>query len=229
MSIFVIADLHLSLGSNKPMDVFHGWSDYVERLRENWDKIVKDTDIVVVAGDISWAMKLEETYNDFKLIHERPGKKLFLKGNHDYWWTTKNKMDNYLKEKGFDTIEIIHNSAFIHEDMAVCGTRGWMYNSVSDEDKKITLREAGRLKTSLEAAKNAGVRPVAFLHYPPVYGDFVSEEIMNTLKAYGVKDCYYGHIHNSLAAKKAIIGEYDGIRMHLISCDTIGFCPVLVR
>ena len=229
MSLFVIADLHLSLSANKPMDVFHGWSDYVERLKTNWDNIVKPDDVVVIAGDISWAMKLEDTYEDFKFINERPGKKLFMKGNHDYWWTTKNKMVNYLKEKGFDTIEIVHNSAYIHEDIGVCGTRGWMYNSVSDEDKKIILREVGRLKASLDVAVKADVRPVAFLHYPPVYGDFVSDEIMNTLKEYGVKDCYYGHIHNSAAAKKAVIGEYDGIRMHLISCDTIGFCPVLVR
>ncbi|MBE6730526.1 MAG: serine/threonine protein phosphatase [Ruminococcaceae bacterium] len=229
MSLFVIADLHLSLSTNKPMDVFHGWSDYVERLKTNWDAIVKPEDVVVIAGDISWAMKLEDTYEDFKFINERPGKKLFMKGNHDYWWTTKNKMVNYLKENGFDTIEIVHNSAYIHEDIGVCGTRGWMYNSVSEEDKKIILREVGRLKTSLEVAVKAGVRPVAFLHYPPVYGDFVSEEMMDTLKKYGVKDCYYGHIHNSAAAKKAVIGEYDGIKMHLISCDTIGFCPVLVR
>ena len=229
MSLFVIADLHLSLSANKPMDVFHGWSDYVERLKTNWDNIVKPDDVVVIAGDISWAMKLEDTYEDFKFINERPGKKLFMKGNHDYWWTTKNKMVNYLKEKGLGTIEIVHNSAYIHEDIGVCGTRGWMYNSVSDEDKKIILREVGRLKASLDVAVKADVRPVAFLHYPPVYGDFVSDEIMNTLKEYGVKDCYYGHIHNSAAAKKAVIGEYDGIRMHLISCDTIGFCPVLVR
>ena len=229
MSLFVIADLHLSLSANKPMDVFHGWSDYVERLKTNWDNIVKPDDVVVIAGDISWAMKLEDTYEDFKFINERQGKKLFMKGNHDYWWTTKNKMVNYLKEKGFDTIEIVHNSAYIHENIGVCGTRGWMYNSVSEEDKKIILREVGRLKASLEVAVKAEARPVAFLHYPPVYGDFVSEEMMNTLKAYGVKDCYYGHIHNSAAAKKAVIGEYDGIRMHLISCDTIGFCPVLVR
>ena len=229
MSLFVIADLHLSLSTNKPMDVFHGWSDYVERLKTNWDAIVKPEDVVVIAGDISWAMKLEDTYEDFKFNNERPGKKLFMKGNHDYWWTTKNKMVNYLKENGFDTIEIVHNSAYIHEDIGVCGTRGWMYNSVSEEDKKIILREVGRLKTSLEVAVKAGVRPVAFLHYPPVYGDFVSEEMMDTLKQYGVKDCYYGHIHNSAAAKKAVIGEYDGIKMHLISCDTIGFCPVLVR
>ena len=229
MSVFVIADLHLSLGSNKPMDVFHGWSDYVERLRKNWDNLVKPEDIVVIAGDISWAMKLEETYNDFKFINERPGKKLFMKGNHDYWWTTKNKMENYLKTNGFDTIEIIHNSAYIHNDMGICGTRGWMYNSVSDEDKKIILREVQRLKVSLSAAVNEGARPIAFLHYPPVYGDFISEEIMAVLKEFNVKDCYYGHIHNSAAAKKAVIGEFDGIRMHLISCDTIGFSPVLVR
>ena len=136
MSLFVIADLHLSLSANKPMDVFHGWSDYVERLKTNWDNIVKPDDVVVIAGDISWAMKLEDTYEDFKFINERPGKKLFMKGNHDYWWTTKNKMVNYLKEKGFDTIEIVHNSAYIHEDIGVCGTRGWMYNSVSDEDNE---------------------------------------------------------------------------------------------
>lgn len=228
MSLFVIADLHLSLGTNKPMDVFRGWNNYVERLKENWDKLVTEKDTVVIAGDISWAMRLEDAENDFRFIHERPGKKLILKGNHDYWWSTKTKMNNYLHGLGFDDIEFIHNSACIVGDVAVCGTRGWMYNSESPEDKKVVLREVGRLKASIEEAVKAGAKPIVFLHYPPVYDIYVCHEILDTMKEYGITDCYYGHIHGTQAAKKAPFGEHEGVKMHLISCDYLGFMPMLV-
>lgn len=229
MALYVIADLHLSLGTDKPMDVFKGWDNYVERLRSNWDKVVGPDDTVVLAGDLSWAMKLEDAYEDFSFIHQRPGKKLILKGNHDYWWSTKSKIDKFFTENGFFDMSIIHNSACIVGDMAVCGTRGWMYNSESEEDKKIVNREAGRLRASLNEAVKAGAYPVAFLHYPPIYDTFVCDEIVSVLREYNVRDCYFGHIHGVNAAKRALTGEYHGINMHLISCDTIDFCPRLVR
>lgn len=229
MALYVIADLHLSLGADKPMDVFKGWTNYVERLRSNWDKVVGLEDTVVIAGDVSWAMKLEDAYEDFSFIHQRPGKKLILKGNHDYWWSTKSKIDKFFSENGFFDMSIIHNSACIVGDMAVCGTRGWMYNSESEEDKKIVNREAGRLRASLNEAAKAGASPVVFLHYPPIYDTFVCNEILSVLLEYNVKDCYFGHIHGVNAAKRALTGEYHGINMHLISCDTIDFCPRLVR
>ena len=229
MSIYAIADLHLSLGTNKPMDVFKGWQNYVQRLEDNWRRLVKDDDTVVVAGDISWAMKLEETENDFNFIHSLPGKKLFLKGNHDYWWSTKSKINTYLEYKGFDDISIIFNSASQVGSVGICGTRGWMYNSESDEDKKIVNREVGRLRASIDDCLKRGLDPIVFLHYPPVYDIYSCREIIDTLKEYGIDECYFGHIHGTQAAKKAVIGEYESIKMHLISCDYLNFCPILIK
>lgn len=229
MSIYAIADLHLSLGTNKPMDVFKGWQNYVQRLEDNWRRLVKDDDTVVIAGDISWAMKLEETENDFNFIHSLPGKKLFLKGNHDYWWSTKSKINAYLKNKGFDDISIIFNSASQVGSVGICGTRGWMYNSESDEDKKIVNREVGRLRASIDDCLKKGLDPIVFLHYPPVYDIYSCREIIDTLKEYGIDECYFGHIHGTQAAKKAVTGEYESIKMHLISCDYLNFCPILIK
>lgn len=230
MSLFAIADLHLSLGTDKPMDVFSGWQNYTEKLEKNWRNIVTESDTVVIAGDISWAMKIDDCEKDFSYIHALPGKKLILKGNHDYWWTTKNKIDTFLYSHGFDSIQIVHNNAYIVNDIAVCGTRGWLYNAESDEDIKIVNREVGRLNASLNDAKRQGaVRPIVFLHYPPVYDNLECKEILNVLVEHGIKDCYFGHIHGSEAAKRASIGEYNGIQMHLISCDYVNFVPVLIR
>ncbi len=229
MSIYAIADLHLSLGTNKPMDVFKGWQNYVQRLEDNWRRLVKEDDTVVIAGDISWAMKLEETENDFNFIHSLPGKKLFLKGNHDYWWSTKSKINSYLENKGFDDISIIFNSASQVGSVGICGTRGWMYNSESDEDKKIVNREVGRLRASIDDCLKKGLDPIVFLHYPPVYDIYSCREIIDTLKEYGINECYFGHIHGTQAAKKAVTGEYESIKMHLISCDYLNFCPILIK
>ncbi len=228
MALFGIADLHLSLSAKKPMDIFTGWQNYVEKISQNWRKIVSENDTVVLAGDISWAMKLEETYEDFKFIHELPGNKLIIKGNHDYWWTTKNKMDNYLRENGFSDIKILHNNAFAVDNIAVCGTRGWMYNSETDEDLKIINREAGRLRSSISEALKMGKEPVVFLHYPPVYDNFVSQQIMDVLKEFDIKSCFFGHIHGAAASKKLVLGEFDGIKMNLIACDFLKFTPLLV-
>jgi predicted phosphohydrolase len=229
MSLFAIADLHLSLGCDKPMDVFEGWQDYTAKLEKNWRSIVKDEDTVVIAGDISWAMKLEDTARDFEFIHSLPGKKLILKGNHDYWWSTKKKIDEYLHSHGFYSIQIIHNNAVVVGDAAVCGTRGWLYNSESEEDIKIVNREVGRLNASIDDALRQGGEPIVFLHYPPVYDESECTEILDVLKKRGIKQCYFGHIHGSQAAKRAITGEYDGIKMRLISCDYADFTPILVR
>lgn len=227
MALFAIADLHLSFGTDKPMDVFPGWDNYTERLKENWDRIVTEEDTVVIAGDISWAMSLQESLADFRFIHERPGKKLILKGNHDYWWSTRTKMENFFSENGFFDIGIIHNSAFVVGDIAVCGTRGWMYNSASPEDLKIISREAGRLEASILEAEKLLKKPLVFLHYPPVYDSFVSREILSVLQAHGIHRCYFGHIHGQAAIKKAYIGDFEGIDLRLIACDSVHFCPVL--
>lgn len=229
MALFVIADLHLSLGTDKPMDVFHGWEDYVGRLEEHWRATVHAEDTVVIAGDVSWAMNLEDTLADFSFLHSLPGTKLLMKGNHDYWWATRNKMDVFLAEHGLFSLKILHNCAYRVGNRALCGTRGWLYRSETAEDQKIVSREAGRLVASLEEGKKLGGELTAFLHYPPVYDNMECREILNVLAEYQVKDCYFGHIHGQYAAKKALVGEYQGIRMHLISCDFVNFCPVLVQ
>lgn len=228
MALFAIADLHLSLGTDKPMDAFKGWEGYVRRLEENWRGVVGKEDTVVIAGDISWAMKLEETLADFAFLHALPGKKLLLKGNHDYWWTTRNKMDSFLVEHGFDSLQILHNCAYQVGNRALCGTRGWLYNSETEEDKKIVNREAGRLLASIAEAKKLGGKLTAFLHYPPVYDTMECREILDILVENEIRECYFGHIHGQYAARKAMIGECRGVKMHLISCDFVNFCPVLI-
>lgn len=231
MSLFVLADLHLSLGADKPMDVFPGWQNYVQKLKENWIRLVKPSDTVVVAGDISWAMKLEETVADFDFLHSLPGTKLLLKGNHDYWWSTKNKITAFLDQHQFHSIGILHNDAFVAEGTALCGTRGWLYNSETPEDQKIVRREVGRLRASLDAAKqkDPNAERMVFLHYPPVYGHMACAEILEVLEQEKIRTCYFGHIHGNQASKRAIRGHYNGIKMHLISCDYVNFTPVLIR
>lgn len=228
MALFAIADLHLSLGANKPMDVFEGWRNYVARLEENWRRIVGPQDTVVIAGDISWAMKLEETERDFTFLQSLPGKKVLLKGNHDYWWSTRSKIDTYLTQQGFDTLRVVHNDSYPVGQFAVCGTRGWLYNAASDEDIKIVNREVGRLNASIDHAVKMGLEPIVFLHYPPVYDGMVCEEILQVLLSRGIRKCYFGHIHGAQAAKRAVTGEYKGIELHLISCDYLGFTPLFV-
>ncbi len=228
MSVFAIADLHLSLGTDKPMDIFSGWTDYVQRLENNWRKLITDKDTVVIAGDISWAMKLEECDKDFAFINSLPGKKILIKGNHDYWWATKKKIDEYLALKGFDTISIIFNNAYIADNLAICGTRGWNYESSGEKDMRILNREVGRLEASIREAEKSGLEPVVFLHYPPVYDTIVCEEIINTLKSHKIKRCYYGHLHGAATHKHAYIGDFEGIKLNLISCDYTGFYPVPV-
>lgn len=231
MSLFVIADLHLSFGCNKPMDVFPGWKDYTQRLEQNWRSLVKESDTVVIAGDISWAMKLEETEQDFAFIHNLPGEKILMKGNHDYWWSTKSKIDRFLQEKGFTSMKVLHNNAYIVEDVAICGTRGWLYNSETEEDVKIVNREVGRLAASLDDAsrQDAHAQPIVFLHYPPAYGNMVCAGILDVLETRHIEQCYFGHIHGNQASKKAVRGNYHGIKMHLISCDYVNFMPILVK
>ena len=228
MALYVIADLHLSLGADKPMDVFPGWKDYVQRLEKNWTALVKPEDTVVVAGDISWAMRLEDAAADFAFLNGLPGEKLLLKGNHDYWWSTRSKIDAFFQEQGFSTLHILHNCAYRVGDVAVCGTRGWLYNSETAEDKKIVAREAGRLLASLAEGEKLGGEPMVFLHYPPVYDSMECGGILDILEERRISHCYFGHIHGQYAARKALVGEYRGVRMHLISCDFVNFIPVLV-
>ncbi|MBE6823889.1 MAG: serine/threonine protein phosphatase [Ruminococcaceae bacterium] len=229
MALYAIADLHLSLGTDKPMDIFKGWRDYKDRLENNWRALINEDDTVVIAGDISWAMKLEECYEDFSFINSLPGTKILLKGNHDYWWATKKKIDEYLEANNFDSIKILFNNSFTVEDFTICGSRGWYYDADTEADIKVINREVGRLKLSLDSAKESSKTPIVFLHYPPVYAQLECKEIMDTLIDYGIKECYYGHLHGSHTHKNAVIGNYKDVNMHLISCDFVDFMPVLVR
>ena len=228
VSLYAIADLHLSLGTDKPMDVFAGWDGYVDRLTDNWRRLVSEEDTVVIAGDVSWGMSLEGSKADFAFLNSLPGRKLILKGNHDYWWNTRHKMDAFFAENGFDTLRIVHNDAVAVDDrFAVCGSRGWFFDA-EDEDRKVLLREAGRLRTSIHAAKQTGLKPIAFLHYPPVFRDEVCDEIWQVLLDEQIDRCYYGHIH-AAGIRSAFCGEKDGVTLRLISCDALSFCPLKVE
>ncbi len=206
------------------LQTVHG---YVERLEANWRKLVKPEDTIVLAGDISWAMRLTDTRRDFEFLQQLPGQKLIMKGNHDYWWTTANKMNTYLKAEGFDTLHILHNNSYSVEGYAICGTRGWLFDVGEPHDEKVMNREIGRLKMSLEAAE-PGLEKLVFLHYPPVYTGTSAPEIVATLKAYGIRTCYYGHLHGN-AIRYAVQGDVDGIRYKLVSADGLRFCPYRIN
>ncbi len=226
MSLFVIGDTHLSLSTDKPMDVFGGWDAHEQRLETHWREVVSDTDTVVIPGDISWGMTLEEAKADFAFLDTLPGKKLLMKGNHDYWWCTRRKMDAFFEENGFSTLRILHNDAVAVEDaVAVCGTRGWFYDAEQDADQKVLNREVGRLRTSAQAAVATGLTPIAFLHYPPVWGEERCQVFLDVLKEYGVTRCYYGHVHGP-GIRQAFNGEIDGIRLQLASADALNFVPL---
>jgi predicted phosphohydrolase len=228
MALYVIGDTHLSFSTDKPMEVFGGWDQYERRLQEHWCALVDPADTVVIPGDISWAMSLEEAKADFAFLHSLPGTKLLLKGNHDYWWTTRRKMEIFLAENGFDTIRFVHNDAVVVDNaVAVCGTRGWFYDAEDDADQKVLLREVGRLRTSVKAAVDTGLPPVAFLHYPPVWGDQVCKPFLDVLQEFGVTHCYYGHVHG-YGIRQAFNGTYDGISLQLVSADALQFTPLHV-
>lgn len=226
MAIFAIGDLHLSLGGDKPMDVFPGWEGYLPKLEAKWRTLIQDTDTVILAGDTSWAMRLQDTKADFDFLQSLPGQKWMLKGNHDYWWTTAHKMESYLAANGWDTLHILHNNCCMVGNLALCGSRGWPFDDAAAQSAKIMAREAGRLQLSLAAGQEAEER-IAFLHYPPVFGTACAQDLVDVLRAHGVQRCYYGHLHGK-AIRYAVQGEREGIRYKLISADGLAFCPYKV-
>lgn len=207
------------------MDIFRGWENHEEKIKNNWCRIVKETDTVILPGDLSWGLKIEETKADFAFLNNLPGKKILLKGNHDLWWGTAKKMREFLAENNFSKIDFVFNNCIVAENFAVCGTRGWFFDG--GEDKKVLLREAGRLEMSIKEALKTGLEPLVFLHYPPVFGGQVCEEIFSVLKKYDIKKVYYGHVHG--AGKAGIVNEYDGIMLKLVSCDSIDFTPFCIK
>ena len=223
MALYATADLHLSESVGKPMDKFGvQWHDHVRKIKENW--CLNEDDTCVIAGDTSWAINLEEVEADMRLIHGLPGKKIILKGNHDYWWNTAAKMKRFFAENGLDTFEILHNNCLYYNDIALCGTRGWFYelDNQGTHNEKVLLREVGRLETSL---KEAGEREkLCFLHYPPIYQGYECTEILRLLREYGVKACYYGHLHGA-SHRRAIEGTRSGTLFSLVAGDFLGFVP----
>lgn len=224
MALFTISDLHLSLSTDKPMTVFRGWENYIERIESNWRRMIKEEDTVILPGDFSWGLKLSETLEDFKFLESLPGQKILLKGNHDLWWSTVKKVNEFFDENNINSVKLLFNNAFKIGDRVICGTRGWFYDQ--SEDDKIRKREVGRLRLSFEAADSLGGEKIVFLHYPPVYGDYVSNDIISVLKEFNITTVYHGHIHGS--GFNNSVNEYDGIKFKLISADCIDFTPFLI-
>jgi len=225
VALYAIGDLHLSLGADKPMDIFGGgWSNYMEKIISGFSVLEPD-DVLVLCGDTSWGMTFEESLADFKFISELPGRKIILKGNHDYWWTTVKKMKEFFDDNGIENIDILNNNCFFYGDAAICGTRGWMMEGEADveHNAKIMARETARLRASLQAAGDADVK-LCFLHYPPRFNCLVCEDIVSAMSEYNVKRCWYSHVH-SQGHRLAVQGEVDGIFYEMISADFVGFVP----
>lgn len=237
MAIFTMSDLHLSLDTDKSMEVFgNKWNNYIERINHNWNEAVSAEDTVLVGGDISWAMHLRDCRKDFEFLNSLPGRKLLFKGNHDYWWESMTKMKAFAEECGFNTLTFMQNDALICEDALICGTRGWTLpgdGGFGADDEKIYLREILRLELSLKQGKSLaeqeGFWPrkvICVLHYPPFTKDGTADEGFTSLmKTHNVTHCIYGHLH-SLGTAAAVEGMVDGIDYRLVSGDYVDFMPV---
>lgn len=229
MSIFIIGDLHLSFHENKPMSIFgDNWECHEEKIKKDWFQKVKENDLVVLPGDFSWSTYLKDTYEDFAYLNSLPGKKILLKGNHDYWWTTLKSMRNYLKENDFNYIDFLYNNSYKYDKYVIVGARGW-YQSDNEDDKKICKREAIRLELSItDGIKKYGKENeiLAFMHYPPIMQNNIlkneENDFIKILKKYNIKQCYYGHLHGN-SIKDAVEGEYFGIEFKLVSSDGLDF------
>ena len=228
MAIYTIGDLHLSFANPKPMDIFgDNWENHEEKIKKDWISKVREEDTVIHPGDFSWAMHLKDTYKDFEYLCSLPGRKIMLKGNHEYWWTTITNMKNYLKENNFNNIDFIQTNSIEIEDKIICGTRGWSLNHLDTENsKKILAREKHRLELSIKDAisKNADERKeiVVFMHYPPIIKENFDTGFMRILKKYDIKRCYYAHLHGK-SIEEAVEGNINGIEFKLVSADGLDF------
>lgn len=223
MALYAIGDLHLSLSADKSMEVFGpAWEHYVDRIEASLSALTAG-DTLVLAGDTSWGIDLPQAEADFRFLERFPCKKLLVKGNHDYWWSTASKMRGFFAEKGLTTFDILHNNSFPYGDYAVCGTRGWfLEEEQKPHNAKVLSREVGRLEASLQAA---GGRPIfCFLHYPPLYQGYQCPEILAVLEKYPVACCCYGHLHGP-AIKRRLEGNWGRTAFSLISADHLGFVP----
>lgn len=228
MAIYGIADLHLSFAQPKPMDIFgDNWTNHEEKIKNNWLKKVKPDDTVILPGDFSWATYLEDTLQDFSYLNSLPGKKILLKGNHDYWWTTIKNMKNFLQENHFENIDFLYNNSFLIENKIIVGTRGW--NLLEDNDGKMSNRETIRLELSIQEGikkYGEGKAIIAFMHYPPVTATYLYQknnmEFLELMKKYHIQKCYYGHLHGA-SHKDAVEGIVEGVELKLISADYLDF------
>ena len=227
MALYAISDLHLALNANKPMDIFgEKWLGHDEKIKSNWINKIKDEDTVLIAGDISWGMRQEDSKNDLEWISNLPGKKLLIRGNHDYWWNSISKLN-----KMFDNMKFIQNNFFVYNDWAICGSRGWIcpgsdkFNE--EKDKKIYDREQIRLRLSLDKAKSEGYHKIiCMIHYPPTNEKFQESEFIKIFKEYEVQKVIYGHLHGS--GYRVINGERDGVEYFLTSSDHLNFNPIKI-
>lgn len=227
MALYAIGDLHLCLGAPKPMDVFGGaWEGYMDKL-ESGISCIAPEDTTVLLGDLSWALDLKNARDDFAWIDKIPGRKIILKGNHDYWWSTASKFYQFCQEEGFSEQYILNNNHFVYNDVAICGTRGWFFEEsrCGEHDEKVFKRELIRLEASLSSAGD--LEKIVFLHYPPKYKGYECAEIIEILKKYNVKKCYYGHLHGP-SHGLALEGPWDGIEYKLVSADRLNFFPHLI-
>lgn len=230
MAIYAISDLHLPLGVNKPMDIFgRNWANYVDRLKNNWEDTVKPTDTVVLPGDFSWATYIRDARADFDFLNSLPGRKILLKGNHDYWWSTMSKLKKFVEDMGYKNIEFLQNNSLDSDGVSLCGSRGWTTPAptLSGEDKRLYDRELLRLEMSIKAAKNPD-DIIVFTHFPPVLKDFRENPMTELLEKYKIKTCVFGHIHSS-GVKNACEGTLRGVEYMLVSCDYREFMPVKIR
>ncbi len=232
MALYTLADTHLSLLVEKPMHIFGSrWRDHTEKIQDAWCRLVKDTDTVVIGGDVSWGISLEEAAEDLRFLDRLPGKKILLRGNHDYWWTTPKKVTDFFEKEGFTTFSLLQNNSYLVEGIAICGSRGWYSDSANAPDdsdyQKIVAREIGRLKLSLDSVTNPTLEKVVFMHFPPYFEHYICRGLIELMKEYGVKRCYYGHIHGIYAFPTSQI--FEGIEFHLVSADFLNFTPKKVE
>ncbi len=224
MKVYGISDLHLSFESNKPMGIFgKAWEEHHEKIKENWINKISDDDLVLIAGDISWGMKLNEALKDIEYIHNMPGKKVIIKGNHDYWWSSISKINSL-----YDDIYFIQNTHYKFDDYAICGTRGWIALDGEEHNEAVYKRELLRLEMSIQSAIKEGINKIiVMMHYPPLTKYTRCREFLDILSKYKVEKVIYGHIHSS-SENICFNGIYNDIEYICTSADIINFDPVRI-
>ena len=232
MALFTLSDTHLSLTVDKPMNIFGSrWTDHQEKLELAWNALVKEDDTVIVGGDVSWGIDLEQASEDLLFLSKLNGKKILVKGNHDLWWNSLTKIANTFEELGIDNIELLQNNHFVRDGFVICGTRGWYVdpsNSPKDTDfQKLIKRECHRLELSLASSADAIGERIVFFHFPPVFQSFICRELVDVLHKYEIKRVFYGHLHGLYKIPREF--EFEGITFTLVSADFLNFVPFLIK